>query len=106
MAFMFDRTIRLTDVLTSVTVIVSVVALTITWTKDRDTRVREQANHVRVAAADTLAKLERWKALQLSLYDDLQPAFVETSEMLSTDFNVIRARDQLWKKINAARTKI
>jgi hypothetical protein len=89
-----------------VTIIVSVVALVITWTKDRDVRVHEQADRVRAAAAKTLAKLERWQTLQLSLYDQLQPVFVETSEVLDKEFNVIGTRDYLWKQINAQHTSI
>jgi hypothetical protein len=106
MAFALDRTIKASDLLTSVTIIVSVVALVITWTKDRDVRVREQADRVRAAAAKTLAKLERWQTLQLSLYDQLQPVFVETSEMLGKEFNVIGTRDYLWKQLNAEHTRI
>jgi hypothetical protein len=106
MSFKFDKTIKASDVLTSLTIILSVIALVVTLTKDRDTRVREQANQVRTAAAKTLAKLERWQALQKSLYSELQPAYVETSEMLSKDFDVIKARDSLWKTINAQRVRI
>src|SRR5438876_1156154 len=106
MALTLDKTIKASDLLTSVTIIVSVVALVITWTKDRDVRVREQADRVRTAAAKTLAKLERWQILQLSLYDQLQPVFVETSEMLEKEFNVIGTRDYLWKQINAQHTSI
>lgn len=101
-----DKTIKASDLLTSVTIIVSVIALVVTWTKDRDTMVREQADRVRVAAAKTLAKLERWQTLQLSLYDQLQPVFVETSEMLDKEFNVIGTRDYLWKQINEKHTRI
>jgi hypothetical protein len=83
-----------------------VFALIIAWTKDRDVRVREQADRVRAAAAETLAKLERWQALQLSLYDQLQPILVETSEIFDREFNIIVARDYLWKQINAEHTRI
>ena len=69
-------------------------------------RVHEQADRVRAAAAKTLAKLERWQTLQLSLYDQLQPVFVETSEMLDKEFNVIVTRDYLWKQTNAQHTQI
>ena len=34
----------------------------------------------RAAAAATLVKLDRWQALQLSLYQELQPNFVELSD--------------------------
>lgn len=106
MAFTFDRTIKASDVLTSLTIIVSVVALVMTLNKDRDARIREQANQVRIAAAKTLAKMERWQALQKSLYTELEPVYVETSEMLSRDYDVLKARDSLWKAISAERVRI
>jgi hypothetical protein len=106
MKFTLEKNIKTSDLLTSVTIIVSVFALIITWTKDRDLMVHEQADRVRTAAAQTLAKLERWQALHLSLYDQLQPVMVETSEMLDKEFNIVVARDYLWKQINAEHTRI
>ncbi|MCF6149980.1 MAG: hypothetical protein E3K37_15105 [Candidatus Kuenenia sp.] len=106
MKFTLEKNFKASDLLTSLTIIVSVIALIITWTKDRDLRVREQADRIRTAGAETLAKLERWQALQLSLYDQLQPVLVETSEMLDREFNIIVARDYLWKQINAEHTQI
>ena len=106
MALTFDRTIRASDVLTSMTIILSVIALVMTLNKDRDARIREQANHVRAAAAKTLAKMERWQALQKSLFTELQPVYVETSEMLARDYDVSKARDSLWKAIGAERVRI
>jgi hypothetical protein len=96
-----DRTLKVSDMLTSLTIIVSVIALMISWSKDRDIREREQANLVRNAAGQTLAKIERWKSLQLSIFDEIQPDFVETSEMLAKDYDIIVTRDHLWKSINS-----
>lgn len=106
MPLTLDRTIKTSDILTSLTIILSVVALLISWSKDQESRVREQADQIRTAAAKTLAKLERWQGLQRSLYSELQPVYVETSEMLARKFDVIAARDYLWKQINAQRVRI
>lgn len=101
-----DWNIKVGDILTSLTIIVSVVALVITWTKDRTTRETQQADLVRSAAASAITKLDRWQALQLSLYQELQPEFVITSEKLVDDFNVIKVRDYLWKTISSKRIEI
>ena len=106
MPLTLDRTIKASDVLTSLTVILSVIALLYSWSKDQDSRTREQADKVRTAAAKTLAKLERWQGLQRSMYRELQPVYVETSEMLAKRFDVSGARDYLWKQINAQRVRI
>ena len=101
-----EWTIKASDLLTSLTIVVSVVALLVSWTKDQDVRTREQADKVRTAAAKTIAKLERWEAIQLSLYSELQPIYVEVSEGLAKQFDVVTSRDLLWKRINTLRVKI
>lgn len=101
-----DWSIKIGDLLTMATIIVSVTALLISWSKDRDSRQKEQADQVRVAVGTAVAKLDRIQALHLSAFQELQPAFVDTSEMLTKDFNVVAARDFLTKSINGQRTKI
>jgi hypothetical protein len=106
MTVAFYKKIRASDVLTSFTILVSIIALTINWHRDTQTRIRDQANSVRVAASRTLAKLERVQALQISLYRELEPVYVETSTRLATHFDVIEARDFLWNSIDTKRVQI
>lgn len=92
------------DILTSLSIIVSAVALAISWGRDRQIARKEQADKVRNAAARTLAKLERREELSLRLYDEVQPLFVETSEKLAEDpSNATIPRDYLWKRLEEAR---
>jgi hypothetical protein len=101
-----DWSIKVRDVLTTLTIAISVAALLLSWSKDRAAQKTERANRVRGAAADVLTKLDRWQALQLSLYQELQPTFVEASEQLKKQYDIVLVRDQLWKSINAQRTRI
>lgn len=76
----------------------------------------EQANHtdhskieiskVRLAAAKTLAQLQRMIELYGFYYEDIQPYFVKSSEMLAEDFDVIKTRDYLWKQLQRVRKSI
>jgi len=106
MALQFDRTIKAGDILTSITVMLSVIALVLSLAKDRATRVSDQANRVRAAAASTIVKLDRWQAVQLSMYQELQPSFVELSEELAKQYDVVAARDKFWRQVNLARTRV
>jgi hypothetical protein len=106
MNLQIDWSIKVGDLLTSTTIVVSVVAMLLSLAKDRTARALEQANRVRSAAAAALSKLDRWQALQLSLYQELQPAYVELSEVLGNKFDVDYVRDQFWKKVNTERTRI
>lgn len=106
MRFNIDWTIKASDVLTSVTIIVSVVALLLSLARDRDAKAAVQASQVRAAAAVAISKLDRWQALKLSLFQELQPAFVELSEALAQKYDVANVRDQFWKRVNSVRTNI
>lgn len=106
MALQFDRTIKAGDILTSVTIILSVIALVLSLAKDRAARVSDQANKVRAAAASTIVKLDRWQAVQLSMYQELQPTFVELSEELAKQYDVVATRDRFWRQVNLAKTRV
>lgn len=98
--------IKVRDVLTILTIAISVIALLVSWSKDRAAQQADRANRVRAAAAEVLTKLDRWQALQLSFYQELQPTFVEASEQLQKQHDIVFVRDQLWKNINAQRARI
>ena len=102
----FDWTVKFGDILTSVTIIVSVSALVYSWSQDRATRETANADRIRDIAAVAVTQLDRWQLLNKSLYQELQPIFVETSELLLEEFDVAKARDYMWKKTNEKRTQI
>lgn len=106
MGLQFDTTLKAGDLLTSITIAISVVTLVLTLAKDRATRVTEEANKVRTAAATTLAKLDRWQQVELSLYRRLQPDFVGLSERLAAKYDVVATRDEFWKQVAEARTEV
>ena len=88
------------DILTVLSVMVSVAALSYSWSQDRALERQRQANEVREAAANTMAKLERWKSVALSLFDLVQPHLVKTSELLARDLTregVVTTRDTLYQ---------
>jgi hypothetical protein len=59
--------------LTAISILVSVTALLIAWTKDRTLRKKEYADRIRSAAGTVTARLERRKELFLHLFDTIQP---------------------------------
>jgi hypothetical protein len=105
-AFTIVKEIKVGDILTSVSILISALAFLRAWTKDREIRNKEIADRTRSAAAITLAKLERWRDLSLWFFQSTQPLFVETSEMLTNQFDVVATRDFLWKKLNEVRTEV
>jgi hypothetical protein len=106
MAHKIERNISLGNILTLSTIIVSVIFFLITWNKEIDTKRSAQANQIRVAAATILVKLDRWKTVSFSLSEQIKPDFVDTKEMLKKNFDVIEARDHLWKALYKTRVAL
>lgn len=101
--FRLDRTIKLGECLTVITVVLSAAALYLSLAKDRELRIHEQASRVREAAGVTLAKVDRLQVLSLSIFDDLQPLFVEVSQEFARTKSAVAARDLFWKGTNEVR---
>ena len=106
MKIRFDPQIKAGDILTSVSIFISAIALIISLAKDRDTLLADQANKVRLAAATTLVKLDRWQNVQDSFYDELQTDFVALSQDLKKNYDVVAVRDRFWLKGVNARARV
>jgi len=100
----FDNKLDFGNLLTSLTILISVAALLNAVAKDRRSREREFGDRVRAAAAKTLGKLERWQELSARLYEDVQPLFVDVSQKLHAELDAEAARDLLWRELSVART--
>lgn len=72
-----DGEITVGNLLTIFSVLVSVAALAYGWRKDRELRRMEYADRVRRATGTVVAKLDRWPALILQFFDDVQPLLLE-----------------------------
>ncbi|MFB2891495.1 hypothetical protein ACE1CI_00975 [Aerosakkonemataceae cyanobacterium BLCC-F50] len=58
---------------------------------------------LRSGAAKTQAQLQGLIELYLLYYEDIQPCFVKTSEVLAEHFDIIKTRDYLWKQLQSIR---
>ena len=100
-----DRTISFGHLLTSVSIMISIVALLYGWSKDIGQRRVEQADEIRNAAAQALAKVQRWEELSLSLFEEIQPTLVATTELVR-DEGGEKAGDYLWREWYASRQRM
>jgi hypothetical protein len=96
-----DSRFAIKDILTAVSIIVSIIALLYAWYKDRLLRKKEYADRIRRATSLVTAKLERWKELALRFFEDIQPLITDTDMMLTKEQNNIAARDHLWRGLVA-----
>jgi hypothetical protein len=57
----FSWEIKIGDLLTVTTILISLISVLISWNVDRKIGLTKDANAVRDAAANTLGDLERWR---------------------------------------------
>jgi hypothetical protein len=95
----FDGQVTLGDLLTSASVLVAALTLYVSFWQARVQRQGDVADAVRTAAADALAKLDRYARLPEAVAESAQSLVVETSQKLAgprTGQDVGDARDYVW----------
>jgi hypothetical protein len=95
--------VRTGDILTLITIIISLFSILRELRKERFLRQKEQADKVRDAAALIVSKLDRWEDLSLSIFQGIDALFVETSEKFKNNFDPELARDFIWAKLSLLR---
>ncbi len=103
--FIIDKTISVGHIATASSVIVSTAAIAGSWYKDRQLRRKEYADRVRRTAGMVVAKLERWKELNLRFFDDIEPVITDADIMLIEKRAVIPVRDFLWRELVKVHTE-
>jgi hypothetical protein len=95
-----NPTIEFGDLLTIVTIFVSLFILLNEWHKGKALQRKERSDKIRNTALNAWAKLNLWREISLSMFQKIEISFVEASEMLKRDGNPEEARDFLWKELN------
>jgi hypothetical protein len=103
--FKLDKVLTIGDMLTPMTVLVSVVALWITWSHDSDLRRRQYADQIRHSASVVTAKIERWAPLADRYFEDIQPAIIDASESVAETHSREPANRKLYKGLMEAQAK-
>ncbi|HEU5382404.1 MAG TPA: hypothetical protein VFV38_43880 [Ktedonobacteraceae bacterium] len=98
---MFQPEISVGDLLTATSIIVSITALLIAWSKDRQLKKKAEADRIRRAAGTITAKVERWVVLGLRFFDDAQPIITDADGLLLKEKDFIQTRDFLWRNMVA-----
>lgn len=94
------------DILTAVSVLVSACALLYAWRKNSLLRRREHADRFRRAAGSIVARLERYRALALGFFHEMQPLLTEADSVLVKEQDPVVARDFLWRGLVALRAEL
>jgi hypothetical protein len=98
--FSVKKEISIGELLTILSVVISVGSVIINWSIDREIQLQENASSIRMAIAKTMDKINQVKDLQLQYYDLLEEDIEDVGYMvvIKKEKNTI-ARDFLWKKM-------
>lgn len=96
----FDPTFKLSDILTSLSFILAVLALIFSQRKERSAIQAERVGEARTLLSNSLVKLERWRDVSTQVFDDSQPLIIHTTEIWAKDGEAGAARDHMWKELN------
>lgn len=94
------------DILTIISIVVSVIALLISWHTNQELKRKEFADKIRHGASTVVVKLQRWRELMLRFFEDIQPLITEADMELVRNQKIIDIRDIFWQKLSDIRTKL
>jgi hypothetical protein len=99
----FNGEVRFGDLLTAASILVAALTLYISFWQARLQQRRDLADAIRTAAADALAKLDRYARIPEVLTESAQDLAVEVSRMIvgsSAIGDVEKARDHAWSELS------
>lgn len=102
-----DTQLRIGDLLTITTILISLITVLLSWSADRSLRITKDANEIRATASKALGEIQRWESISQSVHSSAQVSFIEAAELIAASNltagsgrNIVQARDLLWKKLN------
>ncbi|HLJ91381.1 MAG TPA: hypothetical protein VKZ53_31570 [Candidatus Angelobacter sp.] len=77
--FVLKRELDFGDILTACSILISVLALWLTWLNEQALKTQEYADGIRKSTAAVTGKLERWAQLSDLYFEDVMPKLVKVS---------------------------
>ncbi len=102
---MFNPEITVGNMITILSIFISLAALLVSWNKDRSLKRREYADRIRRTASMVTAKLERRFEISLGFFDEIQPLLAKVDIEFPKDHNIIKIRDDHWHGLVEIRAK-
>lgn len=102
----WDASLKIGDFVTAVSVLIALAGFLYSWNKDRQVRIKEYADRVRSAAAETLARVDRCKSIFEAFYERIQPEITETDAIMVQGNDWVKTRDYFWKACYTVRQDI
>jgi hypothetical protein len=103
--FVLKTELSLGDLVTPLSILVSLIAVWYTWHKDGQLRTQEYADHIRRSTSLVTAKVERWGELADRYFQDIQPTLLDVSEQVAKTHSVEPANRVLYRGLMDAEAK-
>jgi hypothetical protein len=105
MNFTFKKELDIGNIITSLSILLSVFALWLSWHNDSTLKTKEYADRIRRSTSIVTAKIERWSELSERYFEDIQPAIIDASEQASLNHQTEPANRILVKGLKEAEAK-
>ena len=93
------------ELLTSISILISLTAVLINWHKDRQIEVKRQSAVIKELSIQAFSNMVYWKDLNLHFFDRTEVTIEEAARLLAINKNNILTRDVLWKGITEIRNE-
>jgi hypothetical protein len=104
--FTLDKKITIGELITVISIIISAVSVSISWHKEQQIQILENATKTRVEIAKSLNKINQVIQIQLSFYELIEEDIVEASRISVIGNDPYKARDYLYEKLYKHRGEI
>ena len=94
------------ELLTSLSILISLTALLINWNKDRQIEVKRQSAAIKELSIQAFSNVVFWKDLNLHFFDRADVTIKDAARLFALNKNNILTRDLFAKEINQIRNEI
>jgi hypothetical protein len=99
----FDGSINVANVVALLAVLATLITLLNSNGLDRKVKRKQYADQIRNSAASLTAKLERWRDLTESFFEEIQPAITDADGLRCGKRDLFEVRDKLWRDLWVSR---
>ncbi|MEQ8302913.1 MAG: hypothetical protein RIB47_05950 [Cyclobacteriaceae bacterium] len=99
MAFKLIRETTIGEVLTSVSILISMTGVMFSWKQDRQIEIKKQATQMKELSIQAFSNVLSWKDLNLYLFDRAEVLIEDVCVEFAQHQDNIQARDLYWREI-------
>ncbi len=106
MKLKFRNEVSMGEMLTSISILISLVGVSINWYQDRQIVIKKQSTQMKELSIKAFSNVLSWKDLNLHFYDRAEILIEEVAQSFASKKDKILARDIFWKGVTAIKNEL